>query len=1444
MQFTRTHARLMILAVAVITAAGWYALHNHFTASAQDSEQTAAIEAKAASNGRIAFVRDGSFLFTMNPDGSGVTQLIPDASSVQPAWSPDGSRIVFVKGANSQNAGNELYVVNADGTGLTRLTSDGTTSATIRSDQNPAWSPDGARIVWQRQHSANSRDEIFVMDAVDTDSDGNGDNRVQLTFLEQAGTAGGMHPSWSPDGTRIAFSRTYGGTFSISVMNADGTNQTQIGSNSTSNFDNDAVWSPDGSRIAFSRITSGSREIYTISPDGSALTRLTNNSGIDDDEPTWSPDGTKITFRSGRDITRIDFNYEIYVMDANGANQTRLTNYTGRDEMPTWGALAATPTPTPTPTPSPSPTPTPSPSPSPTPTPTYSIGGFVEDVDGSLIFGARLILTGDTNGDGATDTTRSTTTTSIGYSFTDLPAGTYVVTVSADNRSFSPDTRTVSLPTNESGGNASVTFRAARATPPANDNIQNAANLSGISGTVSGTNANATVQRQNNFRPDIFYPNEPLHDNKPGSKSIWYRWTAPAVGNVTFNTENSAFDTLLAVYQVRQTNAIPGVTPAFSLFAPVVSNDDANRFVQLSSVSFRAERNATYFIAIDGYNGKTGSVNLRYAFVEIKPAPPVAVVTEIYAGKNKAPVACTNDSDPAGICSDNFDAGGFFIVTLKGRNFRSNSRVILNGDELNGFDRSGNPVRGFTTFISTTELEAHIPPSPPLDLARDGQLRVITPVSSAAMSNSVKVSPKAIAAGEYALAANIGVLNVIELRNAVIPFGETREVCGSTPFNKPDEEICITYNNRRSDRQTITISVTNFLSTITDEACLFLSNGNAGDYEACRGFRAGTRLAERSFAINTPGFQQSGANSSSIKVRSRLAVPTELRVSIASGQTLPQLMVEGGKIISNDGASIISGGGGNIISNDGASIISGGAGNIISGGAGNIISGGAGNIISGGGGNFTPAGTFSSLAFNGESPGIGGSFAMNSIRSQPVRKAADLVDGSAGLFVVRGSGGSAPTVTITADPVTGEPIYTAEITLDDTSNPRISDVQGLAFTFALNAPVIQFAANNITVDEGAGRATVKVIRTGDTTGVATVQYATRDGAATEGTNYAPAFGKVVFAPGETEKLITIPIIDNAFGTDVEAAQHSFNLIIGNQVGAAVMMPNVATITITNNDAATSATNTIDTVDGFVRQHYLDFLSREPDAPGFDHWTREITGCADAAGRRAGETEAQCTDRKRINTSGAFFLSLEFQATGYYAYRFYQGSLGRHPRLREYMSDVRTLASGIIVDNDLSPTIIEANKAAFARQWVTRPEFRVVYDNLTNEQFVDRLFATTRIAPIGNERAELIAELNAGTGTLAEHRASVLQKIVDGTRTVSRNGRHEQTFETRYGRAFYEREYNSAFVLMQYFVYLRRDPDAAGYQHWLAKLNQFNGDFVAAQMVRAFIVSTEYRARFG
>ena len=246
--------------------------------------------------------------------------------------------------------------------------------------------------------------------------------------------------------------------------------------------------------------------------------------------------------------------------------------------------------------------------------------------------------------------------------------------------------------------------------------------------------------------------------------------------------------------------------------------------------------------------------------------------------------------------------------------------------------------------------------------------------------------------------------------------------------------------------------------------------------------------------------------------------------------------------------------------------------------------------------------------------------------------------------------------------------------------------------------------------------------------------------------------------------------------------------------------------------AVAGVNAIDTAEYFVRQHYLDFLGREPDESGFNFWSDQILLCG---------SDAACSERRAINVSAAYFLSIEFQETGGLVDSLYRASYGRRPLYGEFMPDTAVVARNVVVGRADWAQTLEANKQAFIAAWVERPAFRAAYEGLANSAYVDALISHTGVNFSSGERVVLVNSLNNQTST----RADVLRQIAE----------NEQFLAARR---------NETFVMMQYFGYLRRDPDESGYQFWLNKLNQFNGNFEQAEMVKAFIVSGEYRARFG
>ncbi len=351
------------------------------------------------------------------------------------------------------------------------------------------------------------------------------------------------------------------------------------------------------------------------------------------------------------------------------------------------------------------------------------------------------------------------------------------------------------------------------------------------------------------------------------------------------------------------------------------------------------------------------------------------------------------------------------------------------------------------------------------------------------------------------------------------------------------------------------------------------------------------------------------------------------------------------------------------------------------------------------------------------------------------------------------------------------------------------------------------------MDEGAGSITITVRRSGDTSGSASVEYGTLDFTASERPDYTTSLGTLRFAPGETTKSFIVFITDDTY---LEGGE-SLTLSLGNPQGVSLGSPSTVNLTVTDNDVAPSQLNPIDLPTFVVRQHYVDFLNREPDSEGLAFWVDQITSCG---------TDTQCIEVKRINVSAAFFLSIEFQQTGYMVYLMQKASFGDMPRYREFLRDTQEISKGIVVRAPGWEAVLQANKEAFIEEWVNRPAFRALYDGKSDAEFVDTLFANAGISDVA-VRDSMLSGLQAGIET----RSSVLRKM------------------TEY-QSFSQKEFNSAFVLMQYFGYLRRNPNDGpdnnldGFNFWLNKLNQHDGNFISAEMVKAFISSTEYRERFG
>jgi hypothetical protein len=424
-----------------------------------------------------------------------------------------------------------------------------------------------------------------------------------------------------------------------------------------------------------------------------------------------------------------------------------------------------------------------------------------------------------------------------------------------------------------------------------------------------------------------------------------------------------------------------------------------------------------------------------------------------------------------------------------------------------------------------------------------------------------------------------------------------------------------------------------------------------------------------------------------------------------------------------------------------------------------------------------------------------------------------------------------PTVTPTPTPtptVTPTPTPTPTVTPTPTPTPTVTPTPT-----PTPAPTstFQFSSSTNPVQEDCTSVVVTVTRIGTVTTTATVDYTSVDGTAKQKGDYIFASGRLTFNPGEIQKSFPLLINEDNYTEGPETA----TLILSNpSAGNALGSPATAAVQIAD-DASEPGTNPIDGARGFVCQHYHDFLDRQSDQAGEDFWTNEIASCG---------SNTTCIDEKRTNVSAAFFLSVEFQNTGYLVIRTHKAAFGSdkgNPRYRVFLRDQREITEGVIIGQPGATALLEQNTQKYFQEFVQRPEFMTVFPvGMAAADYVDGLFGNSGVTPTTAERNAAIS--GYGTGDTSG-RAAALRSVADSN-------------------SVFQKQYNPAFVLMEYYGYLRRNPDDppdnnfSGYDFWLNKLNQFSqpgedvrNESVAlsrvkrAEMVKAFIVSGEYRERF-
>lgn len=270
-------------------------------------------------HGKIAF-HEGKDYIIANNDGTDELVLVKASWSINsPRIAPGGKTVAFSSAYEDQQ--DSIYAIDRDGSNLKRLTGP----SDAKRDWYASWSPDGTKLIFSRAYSVTN--DIFIMN-----DNGNDQKNLTRQYGKKSLNLFSEFP-WSPDGQRIVFSSNRDGNLNLYIMDKNGENIQRI-TNDVEIQDYGAVWSPNSDTIAFvsTRGENGETDIFIVNVDSAEIKPINiTNSPHHDTNPVWSPDGTQILFLSEREGNR-----ELYVMNSDGTNIQRITRTAERKDNPSW----------------------------------------------------------------------------------------------------------------------------------------------------------------------------------------------------------------------------------------------------------------------------------------------------------------------------------------------------------------------------------------------------------------------------------------------------------------------------------------------------------------------------------------------------------------------------------------------------------------------------------------------------------------------------------------------------------------------------------------------------------------------------------------------------------------------------------------------------------------------------------------------------------------------------------------------------------------------------------------------------------------------------------------------------------------------------------------------------------------------------------------------------